>query len=96
MKMIYAVPNKIYTLVEYLELDFKTDAKYEFLDGELMEISGVHYNHALIEMNLLSIFYESLDETSQFWMGSMKLKVPTLPPYRYPNFSVIRRKDKLK
>ena len=51
--MIYAIPDKIYTLEEYLELDFKTDAKYEFFDGKLTEISGVHYNHALIEMNLL-------------------------------------------
>lgn len=92
--MIYAIPNKIYTLEEYLDLDFKTDAKYEFFDGRLVELSGVHYNHALIEMNLLSIFYESLDETFQFWMGTMKLKVPALPPYRYPNFSVSPKKPK--
>ncbi|MDQ3372694.1 MAG: Uma2 family endonuclease [Acidobacteriota bacterium] len=39
--MIYAVPDKIYSLEEYLELDFKTDAKYEFFDGRLVEISGV-------------------------------------------------------
>lgn len=86
--MIYAVPNKIYTLEEYLELDFKTDAKYEFFDGTLVEISGVAINHALINGNLLSILHENLTEDFQSWIGSMKLKVPALPPYRYPNLSV--------
>lgn len=90
--MIYAIPNKIYTLEEYLDLDFKTDAKYEFFDGKLVEISGVHYNHALIEINVVSILHKGLAEDFHFWMGSMKLKVPALPPYRYPNFSVSPRK----
>lgn len=39
-------------------------------------------------MNLLGMFYENLDESFQFWMSEMKLKVPALPLYRYPNFSV--------
>lgn len=90
--MIYADPNKVYTLDEYLELDFLTDAKYEFFDGRLVEISGVHYNHALIETNILSILHENLAENFQVWIGGMKLKVPALPPYRYPNFSISEKK----
>lgn len=86
--MIYAEPNKIYTLEEYLELDFLTDAKYEFFDGDLVEISGVHYNHALINGNVLGLLHEHKTEELQSWIGSMKLFVPDLPPYRYPNFSV--------
>ena len=79
---------------EYLDLDFKTDAKYEFFDGELVEISGVVYNHSRIEMNVLSIFYEGLDKNLESWIGSMKLKVPALPPYRYPNFSISPKKGR--
>ncbi len=90
--MIYAIPNKIYTLNEYFELDFMTDAKYEFFDGKLVEISGVAINHARIEMNILGIFYEVLTQDFESWIGSMKLKVPSLPPYRYPNFSVSPKK----
>ncbi len=90
--MRYAVPNKIYSLDEYLELDFETDAKYEFFDGKLVEISGVHYNHALIDGNILSLFYKKLPEQFEYWIGSMKIKVPALPPYRYPNFSISPRK----
>lgn len=60
--MRYAIPNKIYTLEQYLELDFETDAKYEFFDGQLVEISGVHYNHALIDGNILSSFYKKPPE----------------------------------
>ncbi|CAN5867272.1 Uma2 family endonuclease [soil metagenome] len=90
--MVYAVPNKIYSLEEYLELDFRTDAKYEFFDGRLVEISGVAINHALINGNLLSILHENLTVNFQSWIGSMKLKVPALPPYRYPNLSVSPKK----
>ncbi len=90
--MIYAVPNRIYTLEEYLELDFITDAKYEFFDGKLVEISGVTANHNFINGNLLGILHERLSENFQSWIGSMKLKVPSLPPYRYPNLSVSPRK----
>ena len=86
--MRYAIPNKIYSLEEYLELDFVTDAKYEFFDGRLSEISGVHYNHCFIEGNLISILHDSLSEIYELWIGGMKLKVPALPPYRYPNFSI--------
>ena len=92
--MIYAIPDKIYTLEEYLDLDFKTDAKYEFFDGELVEISGVTINHNLINGNLLCVLREVLTENFQVWMGSMKLKVPALPPYRYPNLSVSSRKPR--
>ena len=77
---------------EYLELDFETEAKYEFFDGQLVEISGVHYNHALIDGNILSAFYKKLAEQFEYWIRSMKIKVPALPPYRYPNFSISPRK----
>jgi len=91
--MRYAIPNKIYTLEEYLELDYVTDAKYEFFeDGKLVEISGVHYNHALINGNILSAFYNKLSDDFESWIGNMKLKVPDLPPYRYPNFSISPKK----
>ncbi len=91
--MIYAIPNKIYTLEEYLDLDFKTDAKYEYFDdGKLVEISGVTVNHNFINGNVLCLLHEGLAEDFESWIGSMKLKVPTLPPYRYPNFSVSPKK----
>lgn len=93
--MRYAIPNKIYTLDEYLDLDYETDAKYEFFEnGKLIELSGVHYRHSLIAGNILSIFYERLSKDFEFWIGSMKLKVPALPPYRYPNFSISPSKPK--
>jgi Uma2 family endonuclease len=94
--MIYAIPNKLYSLEEYLELDYLTDAKYEYFDdGKLVEISGVNIKHAEIEGNVLSIFYEKLSENYQEWIGSMKLKVPALPPYRYPNFSISPKERKI-
>ncbi len=91
--MIYAIPNKIYTLEEYLDLDFRTDAKYEYFDdGKLVEISGVAVNHNFINGNILCLLHEGLAEDFESWIGSMKLKVPALPPYRYPNFSVSPKK----
>ena len=94
--MIYAIPDKVYSLEEYLELDYLTDAKYEYFDnGKLIEISGVTANHNLINGNVLMTFSEKLSDAYQFWLGSMKLFVPALPPYRYPNFSTTPRKPKI-
>ncbi len=41
-----------------------------------------------------SILHTILAEDFQPWIGSMKLKVPALPPYRYPNFSVSPKKSR--
>lgn len=93
--MIYAIPGKIYSLEEYLELDYLTDAKYEFFDGKLVEISGVDLKHTQIESNFLWRLHDKLPKDYQEWIGSMKLKVPALPPYRYPNFSISPRERKI-
>ena len=90
--MVYAIPDKIYNLDEYLELDYLTDAKYEYFnDGNLVEISGVDINHAIIEGNFLWKLHDKLPKDYQEWIGSMKLFVPSLPPYRYPNFLLVQK-----
>jgi Uma2 family endonuclease len=89
--MIYAEPGRRYTLEEYLELDRLTDAKYEWHNGEVVEISGVSLAHAEIEMNLLFRLHLHLKQAGRggkLFTGSIHIKVPSLPPYRYADLSV--------
>ncbi len=88
--MIYAEPGRRYTLEEYLELDNKlTDAKYEYHNGILVEISGVRVSHAQIEVNMLCALKPKLDDRDdRIFIGGMHISAPSFPPYRYANLSV--------
>ncbi len=88
--MIYAEPGRHYTLEEYLELDnYLTDAKYEYHNGRLVEISGVNLAHAQVEMNLLFQVRQKLGRRDErMFTGGMHIKAPSFPPYRYANLSV--------
>ncbi|MFN0121470.1 MAG: Uma2 family endonuclease, partial [Blastocatellia bacterium] len=88
--MVYAEPGRHYSREEYLELDNKlTDAKYEYHDGVLVEISGVRIAHAQVEVNLLCALSDKIRRgDSEVFLGGMHISVPSFPPYRYANLSV--------
>ncbi|MEP6925025.1 MAG: Uma2 family endonuclease [Pyrinomonadaceae bacterium] len=85
-----AVLKQNYTLEEYFELDRNSDANYEYFDGEIFEMSGVSPNHARIEHRLNRIFGARADEKGcEVFPANLRIKVPDLPPYRYPDLSVV-------
>ena len=45
-------PKHRCTLEEYFDLEIKSEAKYEYRNGEVYELSGVSPAHGLIEVNL--------------------------------------------
>lgn len=85
-----AVPKEKYTLEEYFELDKNAEGNFEYFDGEIFEMSRVSPNHATIEVNLIT----KLNPTAQnrgcrVFPANLRIKVPTLPTYRYPDLSVV-------
>lgn len=85
-----ANPEKRYTLEEYLELDFHSDERLEFWDGEIYNMSGVSANHAVIEINLIVALHAKLSgRRCRIFPANMRIKVPTLPPYRYGDLSAL-------
>ncbi len=85
-----AVPDKKYTLEEYFELDKNAEGNFEYFDGEIFEMSGVSPNHATIEVNLVEIVSpQARKKGCRVYPANLRLKVPALPTYRYPDMSVV-------
>ncbi len=85
-----AVLKQNYTLEEYFELDRSSDANFEYFNGEVFEMSGVLPNHAMIAMNLAEILNPAARKRNCRAFGAnLRIKVPDLPPYRYPDLSVV-------
>ncbi len=85
-----AVSVKKYTLEEYFELDRNAEGNFEYFNGEIIEMSGVSVNHATIEMNLAEILNPiARKKGCRAFPANLRVRVPTIPPYRYPDLSVV-------
>jgi Uma2 family endonuclease len=85
-----AQPNRRYTLEEYLELDKNSDERLEYWDGEIFSMAGVSGEHDKIEGNLYFLLRSRLDERKcRAFLANMRIKVPTMPPYRYRDLSAL-------
>jgi len=85
-----SLPERKYTLEEYFELDKNAEGNFEYFDGDIFEMSGVSRSHATIEMNLAEIINPVARRRGcRAFPANLRIKVPTLPTYRYPNLSVV-------
>lgn len=84
-----ALPKRKYTLEEYFELDRNAEGNFEYFDGEIFEMSGVSPEHATIEMNLAEILNPAARKRKcRAFPANLRVKVPVLPTYRYPDLTV--------
>jgi Uma2 family endonuclease len=91
-----ALPKKLYTLEEYLELDKNSEERYEFFEGtvhgigEVFAMAGGSINHGRIMRNVIRYLENKLDGAPcEVFPSDTPLKVPTALPYRYPDVSVV-------
>lgn len=79
-----------YTLEEYFALERNSDARYEYLNGEVVEISGCTLAHDVIMGNIFKwLGDKSLATHCRVFTNNMQIKVPAAPPYRYADGSVV-------
>lgn len=84
------LPRHHYTLEEYFALEGAGEARYEYWDGEIICMSGSSRQHATISSNVHLIIGQQLrGKTCRAFTGEMQIKTPLLPPYRYPDVSVV-------
>ena len=82
--------QRTYTLAEYFDLELSSNERYEYWNGEVFCMSGVSENHALIETNLITLLNNKLrGRGCRVCPANMRLKVPSLPPYRYADLSAL-------
>ena len=85
-----ALPKPYYTLEEYLELDRNSEERLEYWDGEIFSMSGASDQHDNIEANLITYLNFRLGPKGcRTFTGNFRIKVPSLPPYRYGDTSAL-------
>lgn len=83
-----ALPKYKYSLEEYLELDANSEERLEYWDGEIFSMSGVSNEHDQLETNLIYRTKRQLEgRACRVFAANMRIKVPSMPPYRYGDVS---------
>jgi len=84
------VPRHYYTLEEYFALEGVGEARYEYWDGEIVCMSGGTERHYTISENLRTLLADLLKgRNCRAYSGGVPVHTPSLPPYRYPDASVV-------
>ena len=84
------LPRPRHTLEEYYALLDASDKRWEFWDGELLCMAGGSPKHAIIASRVASALARRLEGRGCEILGSdMAIKTPSLPPFRYPDLSVV-------
>ncbi|MBS1808186.1 MAG: Uma2 family endonuclease [Acidobacteria bacterium] len=85
-----ALPKRKYTIEEYVELLKTSEERFEYFDGELFSMAGGKFAHAEISCNALNVLRNRLVSRScRAYNGELAIKVPTAPPFRFPDTSVV-------
>jgi Uma2 family endonuclease len=79
-----------YTLEEYFQIEKESNERFEFFDGEIYSMAGVNQEHDAVESNVhTSIKLKLRGKQCRAFLANMRLKVPSLPPYRYSDGSAL-------
>ncbi len=85
-----ALPIKNMTLEEYLEFDYNAEGRYEYFDGEIIEMSGGSPEHSLLGNRIGFLLQrELIEKNCSVYNSEVQIKVPRLLPYRYGDVSAL-------
>lgn len=85
-----AIPKHKMTMEEYIEFDKNSEGKWEYFDGEVVDMAGASINHNRISRNLIGIFGKKFEGGGcEAFTEGMRIKVPKALPYRYPDVVVV-------
>ena len=82
-------PQHYFSLDEYFALEYAGHARYEYWDGEIVCMSGGSLGHSQIVGNIHYRLRQGAEGgPCRAFTSELPIKMPTLPPYRYPDASV--------
>jgi len=86
--------HKIYSVSEYFSLEESGDLRHEFINGNLIEMSGASREHHKICKNLLRLFEDLLNGKGfETFIENMKVKIPNENQYYYPDIFITREEQ---
>jgi len=79
-----------FTLEEYFGLERTSERRFEYRNGEIVLMSGGSRQHGEISRNVIRHLANRLSTSGcQVYGSDIAVIVPTAPPYRYPDTSVV-------
>ena len=83
--------HKIYTVPEYFLLEESGDIRHEFINGNLIEMSGASREHHFICQNiLLALLYSTKPLGFNVFIENMKVKIQNENQYYYPDIFITK------
>lgn len=84
-----AAPNRNMTADEFLAWEIASDAKHEFIDGDIIAFAGASPNHAQITHNLSGILYNRLRKGGcRTYVADIRVRVGKPRAYTYPDLVI--------
>jgi Uma2 family endonuclease len=85
-----AIEQRYYTPEEYLELETAADYKSEYIDGQIIPMTGGSTNHNQISVNLTSeLNFAFKRQAFRVFMSDVRLWIPERHIYTYPDVMVV-------
>ncbi|MDQ6843063.1 MAG: Uma2 family endonuclease [Bacteroidota bacterium] len=86
--------NKIYTVQEYFLLEESGEIRHEFINGNLIQMSGASREHHFICQNILLFLLPLLKPSGyKVYMENMKVKIENENQYYYPDTFITREPE---
>jgi len=84
------ITNRQMTLEEYLEFDYNAEGRYEYFEGEVIEMSGGSPEHSLLGNRIGFLLQrELIQKNCSVYNSEVLIKVPAMLPYRYDDVSAL-------
>lgn len=88
--MTQAIERRNYTIEEYLEFEVNSEERHEYIDGEVVCVTGGTPNHNKIALNLAtSLNFGLKRQPYDVFVTDQRLWIPQKGIYTYPDVMVI-------
>jgi Uma2 family endonuclease len=85
-----ALPTSRFTEADYLKLDRSSEERYEFIDGEIVAMSGSSEPHARISVNAaVSLYAQIGDRPCSVYSSNLRVRLLPGRHYVYPDVTVV-------
>ena len=83
-------PKTYLTPEEYLAIERRNEYRSEYLDGEMVAMTGASREHNLIALNIAGEIHRQLrGRPCETYVSDMRVRIPITRTYTYPDVSVV-------
>lgn len=85
-----ALPKNYSTPEEYLALDRASDVHHEYINGEILDMTGGSFEHNRIALNVFRVLDSPLDSKGcEIFINDVRIKVTATGAYMYPDVIIV-------